>query len=153
MGHFGKWSACRHGHFVFQNATRHFFLLIPASIMGKKSDQFLNSVMPLEPGEFWKEALFSSTSGGCLLLELSAPRALPYTEPNQITSMQGEIVNIICSSISSNLLFIDSNSKLQINLCLQHLRPSPASDRLLLFWTSIVMLVHDAFNLRGSGVG
>jgi hypothetical protein len=67
--------------------------------------------------------------------------------------MQGEIVNIICSSISSNLLFIDSNSKLQINLCLQHLRPSPASDRLLLFWTSIVMLVHDAFNLRGSGVG
>jgi len=49
--------------------------------MGKKWDQFLNSVMSLEPGEFWKEALCSSTSGGCLLLELSAPRALPYTEP------------------------------------------------------------------------
>jgi hypothetical protein len=40
---------------------------------------------------------------------------------SRLPSMQGEIVNIICSSISSNLLFIDSNSKLQINLCLQHL--------------------------------
>jgi hypothetical protein len=85
------------GIFIFQNATHHFFLLIPTSIMGKKSDEFLNSVMPLEPGEFWKEALFSSTSGACLLLELSAPRALPYTEPTPDRQYARRNCEYICS--------------------------------------------------------
>jgi len=79
-GAFWKMKCLQAWAFCFPKCHSSFFPCDTCQYHGKKIGSIFKLSNALEPGEFWKEALCSSTSGGCLLLELSAPRALPYTE-------------------------------------------------------------------------